>query len=72
MDEHDFWPDDLVLDKALRTRGGLLGHNQVTNAYLLALAESKGGMLATLDRGIYTYAGSDPKRVALLTLGRLQ
>ena len=47
MDDHKFWPDDLTPEKALRTRGGLLGHNQVTDAYLLALAESKGGVVAT-------------------------
>jgi predicted nucleic acid-binding protein len=30
----------------------LLGHQQVTDAYLLGLAINRGGVLATLDKGI--------------------
>jgi predicted nucleic acid-binding protein len=30
----------------------LVGHQQVTDAYLLALARKKGGKLATLDRSV--------------------
>lgn len=47
---HDFWPDDLGFgDVALR---GVVGHRQVTDAYLAALARHHGGTLATLDQGL--------------------
>lgn len=50
---HHFWPDELPV----RATGpfaalSLVGHRQVTDAYLVALAEHNGGKLATLDRGI--------------------
>ena len=49
---HEFWPDALSLDEALRKTGTLMaGHQQVTDAYLTGLALSRGGVLATLDRG---------------------
>ena len=48
---HAFWPDDIspvgheFVDPAL-----LSSHGRVTDGYLLALARSNGGHLATLDR----------------------
>jgi|SRR5581483_3765667 len=52
LDEHEFWPDTLSLDAALRKVGRLMaGHQQVTDAYLTGLALSRGGILATFDRG---------------------
>lgn len=48
---HEFWPDDVSLREAL-TRGAALTHAQVTDVYLLALAATHGGRLATLDAGI--------------------
>ena len=48
--EHEFWPDDLGYE-AIDMRG-VVGHKQVTDAYLAALARSKGGRLATLDRAL--------------------
>lgn len=53
LEHHRFWPDDLTwsdLDSRLAAR--MLGHRQVTDAYLLALAARHGGRLATLDRGL--------------------
>lgn len=47
---HQFWPDDL--DYASARWDGVLGHRQVTDAYLAALARQHGGRLATLDRGL--------------------
>ncbi len=47
---HRFWPDDLGYD-AIRW-DGVLGHGQVTDAYLAALARKHRGRLATLDRGL--------------------
>ena len=47
---HHFWPDDLAYaDVEWR---GVLGHGQVTDAYLAALARKHGGRLVTLDRGL--------------------
>jgi toxin-antitoxin system PIN domain toxin len=48
--DHQFWPDDLnpVVEKTL-TWGQVLGHRQVTDAYLLALAVKHGGRFATFD-----------------------
>jgi uncharacterized protein len=50
---HQFWADDLtVADAVSRLATRLVGHQQVTDAYLLGLAMSKKGKLATLDRRI--------------------
>ena len=50
---HRFWPDSLSLLEAGRVNWGrLVGHRQVTDAYLLALAVAQGGRLVTLDRRI--------------------
>lgn len=52
LPEHEFWPDSLSFNEALRKAGRLMaGHQQVTDAYLVGLALSRGGILATLDRG---------------------
>lgn len=47
---HCFWPDDLAYADV--DWKGVLGHAQVTDAYLAALARKHGGRLATLDRGL--------------------
>ena len=52
LPEHEFWPDDLNVSQAFSLIGGISGHQQVTDAYLAALAISHGGVLATLDRGL--------------------
>ena len=39
--------------------GKILGHQQVTDAYLLMVAEAAGASLLTLDRRLYLLAGSD-------------
>jgi toxin-antitoxin system PIN domain toxin len=47
---HQFWPDDLPYEASmLRT---VVGHRQVTDAYLVAVARARGGRVATLDRGM--------------------
>ena len=51
LDGHSFWPDDIsLLDKALVDGSRLLNAAHLTDTYLLALARSKAGRLATLDR----------------------
>lgn len=54
-DRHEFWPDDLAMGDV--EMHGVVGHRQVTDAYLAALARSRSARLATLDRGL---AGSHP------------
>jgi uncharacterized protein len=58
LPEHEFWPDDLDFSDALPTGGEMLGHQQITDAYLLALSKSRGGTLATLDRGALALPGA--------------
>jgi len=50
MSEHSFWPDDLTLRETIGTGRILVGHRQISDAYLIALAEQHGGIVATLDR----------------------
>jgi toxin-antitoxin system PIN domain toxin len=47
---HDFWVDDLGYEGV--PLAGIVGHRQVTDAYLAALARSRDGRLATFDRGL--------------------
>lgn len=49
-ERHRFWPDDL--DYAAVGWNGVLGHRQVTDAYLAALTHRHGGKLATFDAGL--------------------
>jgi toxin-antitoxin system PIN domain toxin len=47
---HEFWPDDLsYLDVSL---AGVVGHRQVTDAYLVARARARGARVATFDQGL--------------------
>ncbi len=66
---HVFWPDALSLrDPKLFAWQTPLGHAQLTDAYLLGLAKSKGGRLATFDRRIplAAVAGAEPRHLALI------
>jgi hypothetical protein len=68
--DHQFWPDELPLAGAAAFAGvRLMGHQQVTDAYLLGLALSRGGMLTTLDQGIA--ALTEPKSAARMALEML-
>jgi uncharacterized protein len=50
---HHFWSDDVKPTKASTFDSlALVGHRQVTDAYLLALAQHHQGKLATLDGGV--------------------
>lgn len=47
---HEFWPDDVSFaDVGV---AGVVGHRQVTDAYLAQLARSHKAQLATLDSGL--------------------
>ena len=55
--DHLFWPDELTFADAVAFSGlRLVGHQQVTDAYLLGLALRRGGMLVTLDERIAALA----------------
>jgi uncharacterized protein len=55
---HHFWPIDITLPEAVQPfQKSLVGHRQVTDAYLLGLAIKNKGRLITLDRGIEVLAG---------------
>jgi hypothetical protein len=64
---HEFWANDVsLLDPGVVDAARLLNAGQVTDTYLLALACSKGGRLATLDRRLVTSAvrgGADALRL---------
>lgn len=47
---HVFWPDDL--DYGDVPMAAVIGHRQVTDAYLAELARHHGGQLATFDDGL--------------------
>jgi toxin-antitoxin system PIN domain toxin len=54
---HAFWPDDIsLLDSAEIERSRLLHSGQVSDTYLLALASTHGGQLATFDRRLVVSA----------------
>lgn len=55
QDWHRFWPDALPYDASLL--GGVIGHRQVTDAYLVGLATHFGGSVVTLDRGLAALHG---------------
>ncbi len=50
LPNHVFWPDDL--DYGDVRMDGVIGHRQVTNAYLAQLARANEGRLATFDAGL--------------------
>lgn len=47
---HEFWPDDAAFDAV--SLNGVVGHRQVTDAYLAHLARARGSRLATFDKGL--------------------
>jgi uncharacterized protein len=55
---HEFWTENLQVPAAVKgMESGLQGYRQLTDAYLLALASRRKGVLATFDRGLHTLAG---------------
>jgi toxin-antitoxin system PIN domain toxin len=50
LPRHEFWSDDLPF--VSEVMNGLIGHRQVTDAYLCHLARGRGGQVATFDRGL--------------------
>lgn len=50
LPNHEFWPDSVGYDTV--PVDGVIGHRQVTDAYLAQLARTHGARLATLDQGL--------------------
>jgi toxin-antitoxin system PIN domain toxin len=49
-ERHEFWPDSVSFADV--EVSGVVGHRQVTDAYLAQLARNYNGQLATLDSGL--------------------
>ena len=47
---HEFWPDDISYSEV--PMDGVVGHRQVTDAYLAQLARAHRGRLASFDQGL--------------------
>ena len=55
---HEFWTESLQVPAAIGgMEAALHGYRQLADAYLLALASRRKGVLATFDRGLRTLAG---------------
>ncbi|HJR71911.1 MAG TPA: TA system VapC family ribonuclease toxin [Gammaproteobacteria bacterium] len=66
---HEFWADDVAPAEAgVFSSLVLVGHRQVTDAYLLALCQRHGGVLATLDRGVAELARAIDEPSGLVTV----
>jgi toxin-antitoxin system PIN domain toxin len=55
LPRHEFWPDDLSYGDV--RLAGVVGHRQVTDAYLAQLARQHGGRVASFDRGFVALHG---------------
>lgn len=49
-ERHEFWPDDITYADV--PTAGIIGHRQVTDAYLAQLARSRASRLATFDQAL--------------------
>jgi uncharacterized protein len=66
---HHFWSDSLsIVDANKIDHDHLLGHNQITDIYLLALAVQNKGQLITLDKSIPIQAVKDAVKQNLIQL----
>ena len=66
---HEFWPDDVsIVDSIVFDHRHILGRNQITDFYLLAIAVKRGGRLVTLDHKIAKTAvrGATPDHLVAL------
>lgn len=68
-DDHVFWPDDIsISDPSIFDFTRISGHNQITDAYLLALTVKHNGALATLDQriGLVAVHGANTNHLHIL------
>jgi len=69
LPHHVFWEDDVSLATSEQVDlSRILGHRQVTDAHLVALALRRGGRLATFDSGVLDLvpAGATPEAAVCL------
>lgn len=67
--EHEFWPADVnMLEDSAIDWARVLGHRQVTDVYLLALAVKHGGRFVTFDRRMVLEAVKDASATNLAIL----
>ena len=71
LPRHIFWPDEFSLVNLRHVPSHLLGgHNQINDAYLLSLAISRKGRIATLDKGFLSLLPQgDSNRSAVELIG---
>lgn len=60
LPNHQFWPADMDFISMTKELP-VAGYRQITDAYLLALAQLRGGRLITFDRKMRELAEADPK-----------
>jgi uncharacterized protein len=66
---HHFWPDTIAAtDAKAFTSAAFVSHRQVTDAYLLSLAQHHGGKLATFDNGIAELIEANTERRQHITV----
>lgn len=66
---HHFWPDDVApVEAKIFAGAAVVGHRQVTDAYLVALAQHHKGKLATFDRGVAELVQTQKERSQYITL----
>jgi len=69
MPGHHFWPDTVApTDVKTFTSAAFVGHRQVTDAYLLSLAQHHKGKLATFDNGIAELIQANKERRQHITV----
>jgi len=69
LPEHQFWSDAISINESLIfQKSKLLGHRQITDAYLLSLAIHNNGRLITFDKGIRSLLEKQTSKASLLIL----
>jgi toxin-antitoxin system PIN domain toxin len=69
IEGHHFWAGDVAPTEAkIFTSATLVGHRQVTDAYLVALVQHRKGKLATFDRGVAELIPVHKERAQYITL----
>ena len=64
---HEFWKNDIPFVDAVKPfQSKIVGHRQVTDAYLLGLAIHNKGRLVTMDRGVKSLLGAADSNAANL------
>ena len=66
---HEFWSATLTLNQAVVKVAKVVGHQQITDAYLLGLAIHNKGILATLDRAAESLAPAHMGRGRIEVIG---